>query len=78
MCGRARPWQAFALSRAGARLCGQRDRAHARWDWLDDDQGARIAGAVPHTLSANAWRSDLGATWHAVVDRSRPPWLCRH
>jgi len=48
------------------------------WDWLDADQRARIAGAVPRTLAANAWRSELGATWHAVVERSKPPWLCQH
>src|SRR5262249_26973384 len=49
------------------------------WHWLTDDQRARIAGAVPHNLTANAWRSELGASWHAVVgDRDRPPSLCQH
>jgi hypothetical protein len=49
------------------------------WDWLSDDQRAQIAAAVPRTLSMNAWRSEFGTSWHAVVaDRDRPPWLCQH
>jgi Lanthionine synthetase C-like protein len=49
------------------------------WEWLTDDQRARIVEAIPRTLAANAWRSELGASWHAVVaDRDRPPWLCQH
>jgi hypothetical protein len=49
------------------------------WQWLTDDQRARIAGAVPRTLTANAWRSELGASWHGVVAQAdRPPWLCQH
>jgi hypothetical protein len=49
------------------------------WAWLDDEQRARIAVAVPATLAANAWRSELGVSWHAVVtERERPPWLCQH
>ena len=49
------------------------------WDWLRDDQRAQIAEAVPRTLAANAWRSELGASWRAVVaERDRPPWLCQH
>ena len=47
------------------------------WDWLADDQRARVAAAVPHTLAANAWRSELGATWHAIAVRE-PPKLCQH
>ena len=44
------------------------------WDWLTDDQRARIADAVPRTLTANAQRSEFGATWHGVVaDRDKPP-----
>jgi hypothetical protein len=44
------------------------------WEWLTDDQRARIAEAVPRTLAANAWRSELGASWHGVVaDRDKPP-----
>jgi hypothetical protein len=49
------------------------------WEWLTDDQRARIAEAVPRTLAANACRSDLGATWHAVVaDHDKAPSLCQH
>jgi hypothetical protein len=49
------------------------------WDWLRDDQRARIVEAVPRTLAANAWRSEFGASWRAVVaERDRPPWLCQH
>ena len=40
---------------------------------------ARIAAAVPQTLAANAWRSELGASWHAVADgRDNAPSLCQH
>src|SRR5262249_3447087 len=49
------------------------------WHWLTEDQRRRIADAIPETLKANAWRSELGATWHAVVPtRDKPPWLCQH
>jgi Lanthionine synthetase C-like protein len=49
------------------------------WEWLTDDQRARIAAAVPKTLTANAWRSGLGATWHAVVaEHDSAPRLCQH
>ena len=49
------------------------------WEWLTDDQRARIAGAIPRTLMTNAWRSEQGASWHGVVaERDRPPWLCQH
>jgi hypothetical protein len=49
------------------------------WEWLTDDQRARIASAVPATMTANAWRSDSGASWRAVVaDRDKPPTLCQH
>jgi len=49
------------------------------WEWLTDDQRARVAAAIPRTLAANAWRSELGASWHAVAaDRDKPPWLCQH
>lgn len=44
------------------------------WEWLTDDQRARIAEAVPQTLTANASRSELGASWRGVVaDRDKPP-----
>lgn len=49
------------------------------WTWLTDDQRARIAEAVPRTLTANAVHSELGASWYpSVADRDRPPWLCQH
>jgi hypothetical protein len=60
------------------------------WEWLTDDQRARIAEVVPRTLAANACRSELGASWHAVAedrDKSRAdggddgsagPRLCQH
>jgi hypothetical protein len=44
------------------------------WEWLTDDQRARLAEAVPRTLTANALRSELGASWRGVVaDRDKPP-----
>ena len=48
------------------------------WNWLTDDQRARIAEAVPRTLAANAWRSELGANWPAIAGRDSPPRLCQH
>jgi hypothetical protein len=42
------------------------------WEWLADDQRARIATAVPRALAANAQRSEHGATWPGVVaDRDK-------
>jgi len=49
------------------------------WEWLTDAQRARVAEAVPRTLAANAWRSELGASWRAVAaDREEAPRLCQH
>jgi hypothetical protein len=48
------------------------------WDWLSVEQRDRVAEAVPRTLAANAWRSELGASWRAVTGRERPPTLCQH
>jgi hypothetical protein len=49
------------------------------WEWLTADQRARIAAAAPRTLAANAWRSELGTSWHAVVaGRDTAPRLCQH
>jgi hypothetical protein len=48
------------------------------WEWLTESQRARIADAVPRTLSKNAWRTDIGTSWHAVVQHDKPPWLCQH
>src|SRR5262252_4676694 len=48
------------------------------WQWLTDDQRARIAEAVPRTLTANAWRSEVGASWGAIAGSTSPPMLCQH
>jgi len=48
------------------------------WDWLSVEQCDRIADIVPKTLAINAWRSDLGISWRAVVGNDRPPTLCQH
>jgi hypothetical protein len=48
------------------------------WDWLTERQRARIADAVARTLSANAWRTDLGTSWRGTVGHDKPPWLCQH
>ena len=49
------------------------------WGWLTDAQRARIADAVPRTLTANAWRSEHGVSWRAVAaDREEAPQLCQH
>jgi hypothetical protein len=48
------------------------------WRWLTESQRARIADAVPRTLSQNGSRSDAGTAWPATVDSDRRPWLCQH
>lgn len=49
------------------------------WDWLTDEQRARVADAVPRTLSANACRSEFGVTWHPRTgDYDFAPPLCQH
>jgi hypothetical protein len=48
------------------------------WEWLTESQRARVADAVPRTLSKNAWRDDGRATWPAVVTEAPPPWPCQH
>ena len=48
------------------------------WSWLTEDQRARIADAIPRTLSKNAWRSDVGTSWRGVVGHDKPPWLCQY
>lgn len=48
------------------------------WDWLTAEQRGRIADRVPRTLAMNAWRSDLGTSWRAVVGHDKPPVLCQH
>jgi hypothetical protein len=48
------------------------------WEWLTEGQRARIVDAVPRTLSKNAWRTDVGTSWPAVIQHDKPPWLCQH
>jgi hypothetical protein len=48
------------------------------WDWLTESQKARVAAAVPLTLSENARREDGQATWPPVVTEAPPPWPCQH
>jgi hypothetical protein len=48
------------------------------WEWLTESQRARIVDAVPRTLSKNAWRTDIGASWRGTVGHDKPPWLCQH
>jgi hypothetical protein len=48
------------------------------WEWLQESQRARIADAVPRTLSRNAFRKDGGATWPPVMTEAPPPWPCQH
>src|SRR6266849_2912455 len=48
------------------------------WSWLTDKQRARVADVIPRTLSNNAWRGELGTTWHAIAGRGPLPNLCQH
>jgi Lanthionine synthetase C-like protein len=48
------------------------------WEWLTESQRARVADAVPRTLSKNALREDGRATWPPVVTEAPPPWPCQH
>jgi hypothetical protein len=49
------------------------------WEWLTESQRARVADAVPRTLSRNACRANSGVTWHAVVmETGERPDLCQH
>jgi hypothetical protein len=45
---------------------------------LTEGHRARIADAVPRTLAANAWRSELGTNWGAIAGGTSPPVLCQH
>jgi len=47
-------------------------------DWLTPTQHARVAEFVPKALAANAWRSEVGATWGARSKREKAPTLCQH
>ena len=48
------------------------------WHWLGVEQRDRITEAVPRTLAANAWRSNTGTSWRAVIGDDKPPVLCQH
>jgi hypothetical protein len=48
------------------------------WLWLTDRERARIADAVARTLSINAWRSRLGASWPSALTGDKPPFLCQY
>ncbi len=48
------------------------------WEWLTEGQRARVVRSVPGTLAKNAWRTDVGTSWHAVIQHDKPPWLCQH
>jgi len=49
------------------------------WDWLTNEQRARVADAVPRTLAANACRFESGVTWHPRTgDYDFAPPLCQH
>ncbi|HEX9525074.1 MAG TPA: LanC-like protein [Reyranella sp.] len=48
------------------------------WKWLTDGQRQRVSEATTQTLTANAWRSEQGVSWHAVTRREKPPHLCQH
>ena len=52
-----------AVSRTGSRLRRQHDPADPRLGLADRRAARGIADAVPRTLAANAWRSELGASW---------------
>ena len=48
------------------------------WAWITDKQRARVADAIPRTLSANAWRSELGTTWPPIAVSRRAAHLCQY
>jgi hypothetical protein len=48
------------------------------WDWLDQEQRARVTDAVLRTIAANALWSELGAQWHQIAGMDGPPRLCQH
>ena len=49
------------------------------WTWLQAEQRAQIARAIPQTLGLTAWRTEAEITWppRAVKD-GKPPHLCQH
>jgi Lanthionine synthetase C-like protein len=48
------------------------------WNWLSAEQRSRITDAIPQTLAANARRSNMGASWRAIVGHDETPVLCQH
>src|SRR5215468_126527 len=48
------------------------------WEWLTEQQREQVADVATRTLIANAWRTELGATWQAVNRHDRQPYLCQH
>lgn len=50
------------------------------WDWLTQEQRFRVMNAIPRTLSQQAWRSDIGASWRprAKAVGDKPPSLCQY
>jgi Lanthionine synthetase C-like protein len=48
------------------------------WDWLTPEQRAVVEDAVPRTLAAHAFTSELGSNWPAIVPSSQPPSRCQH
>jgi hypothetical protein len=48
------------------------------WSWLDPAQRAQVAAAIPRTLAATAWQSDMGANWPAVAESLASPRLVQY
>ncbi len=49
------------------------------WDWLQAEQRAQIARAVPQTLGGTAWQTAGGINWPSrAVKDGKPPHLCQH
>jgi hypothetical protein len=48
------------------------------WDWLTAAQQARLQGAVPATLAANAERGEMGVNWSPLVSPEPHPPLIQH
>jgi hypothetical protein len=48
------------------------------WDWLSEDQQARLRQAIPATLAANALRGEMGVNWPPAVSTEPVPPLTQH
>jgi hypothetical protein len=48
------------------------------WMWLSDPERARIKSAIAATLEANALRSEMGTTWHAMATDEAQPDLVQY